>query len=63
MSEALTTVAIAAVGILVLCVASVVLAVKTKGERVVTWSGFGVEFRVAPCRDCGFENHRRNKER
>lgn len=52
MSEALATVVIAAIGIIVLCFASVVLALKTKGDRSITWSGFGVVFKVSPCRDC-----------
>lgn len=56
MSETLATVVIAALGIMFLCLASVVLALKTRGERVITWSGFGVEFRVSPCKSCKFAN-------
>lgn len=52
MSETLATIVIAAIGILFLCLASVVLALKTKGDRSISWSGFGVVFRVGPCRDC-----------
>lgn len=55
MSETLATVVVAALGIMFLCLASVVLALKTKGERVITWSGFGVEFRVRPCKNCKFK--------
>lgn len=52
MSETLATIAAAAIGIMILCVASVVLALKTKGNRCVTWSGFGVVFRVSRCTEC-----------
>lgn len=52
MSEALATVVITAIGIIFLCFASVILALKTKGDRSITWSGFGIIFRVSPCRDC-----------
>lgn len=51
-SEALATVVVAAVGVMFLCLASVVLALKVKGDRSISWSGFGVVFRVSPCRDC-----------
>lgn len=59
MSEALATVVIAAIGIVVLCFASVVLALKTKGDRSITWSGFGVVFRVSPCAECKFHTDQR----
>lgn len=52
MSETLATIVVAAIGIMVLCVASVILALKTKGDRSITWSGFGVVFRVSPCVEC-----------
>lgn len=52
MSETLATIVIAAIGAMVLCVASVVLALRTKGDRCVTWSGFGVVFRVGRCAEC-----------
>lgn len=52
MSETLVTIVVAAIGVMVLCVASVVLALKTKGDRSITWSGFGVSFRVSPCAEC-----------
>lgn len=52
MSETLVTFVVAAIGVMLLCVASVMLALKTKGDRVITLSGFGVAFRVSPCCDC-----------
>lgn len=53
-SETLATIVIAAIGIMFLCFASVVLALRMKGERSITWSGFGVEFRVSPCQHCKY---------
>lgn len=52
MSETLATIVVVAIGIMVLCVASVVLALKTKGDQSITWSGFGVVFRISPCMMC-----------
>lgn len=54
MSETLATIVIAAVGIMFLCLASVVLALKTRGAQSISWRGFGVEFRVSPCADCKY---------
>lgn len=48
MSDVLLTAALALVGVAVLSIATVVLALRVHGDRVVTWSGFGVSFRVAP---------------
>lgn len=61
MSETLATIVVAAIGILFLCFASVVLALKTKGERAITWSGFGVVFKVTPCKNCRFTTQRRQQ--
>lgn len=52
MSETLLASIMALVGLLILCLASVVLAVKLKDDRAVTWHGFGVSFTIAPCRRC-----------
>lgn len=52
MNETLATIVIAAIGVMILCVASVVLALKTKGNRCVMWSGFGVVFRISRCAEC-----------
>lgn len=48
MSDVLLTAALALVGVAVLSIATVVLALRVRGDRVVTWTGFGVSFRVTP---------------
>lgn len=52
MSETLAAVVVAAIGIVFLCFASVILALKTKGDRSIQWSGFGIQFKVTPCVQC-----------
>lgn len=52
MTEALFTATLACVEVIALAVSSVVMAVTVKGDRVLTWSGFGVSFRISPCSDC-----------
>lgn len=52
MSDSIAALVVAAFGVMVLAVVSVVLALKTRGDRSITWSGFGVEFRVSPCSRC-----------
>lgn len=39
-------------GVVVLCFCSIVLALKVRGDKVITWRGFGVTFTVCPCREC-----------
>lgn len=52
MSETLAASILALVGVVVLCFAGVILALKTRGDRVIAWRGFGVTFTVTPCRGC-----------
>lgn len=52
MSESLLAPVLALIGIAVLCFCSVVLALRVKGDKVITWRGFGVTFTVSPCREC-----------
>lgn len=51
-SDALFTAILFLVGLVVLAVSSVVLALRAKGDRSITWSGFGVCFNVTPCVNC-----------
>lgn len=51
-SDALVTAILFLVGFVVLAVSSVILALRAKGDRSITWSGFGVCFNVSPCFDC-----------
>lgn len=51
-SDALFTAILFLVGFVVLAVSSVVLALRVKGDRAITWSGFGVRFDVTPCVKC-----------
>lgn len=51
-SDALFTAILCLVGFVVLAVSSVVLALRAKGDRAITWSGFGVCFNVTPCVSC-----------
>lgn len=52
MTETLLTAILALVGIVVLAISSVVMAIRAKGDRAITWSGFGVSFHISPCTDC-----------
>lgn len=52
MTDAIVTGLLLLVGFVVLAVSSVVLALRAKGDRAITWSGFGVRFNVTPCTDC-----------
>lgn len=52
MSETIIAPVLALVGVLVLCFCSIILALKVKGDKVITWRGFGVAFTVCPCREC-----------
>lgn len=52
MSETLIAPVLALVGVVVLCFCSIILALKVKGDKVITWRGFGVAFTVSPCRSC-----------
>lgn len=51
MSELFLTPILALIGVVVLCFCSIVLALKVKGDKVITWRGFGVTFAVRPCRE------------
>lgn len=51
-SDTLVTAVLFLVGFVVTAVSAVILALRTKGDRAITWSGFGVCFRVTPCVDC-----------
>ena len=52
MSDTIFTAILVLAGIAVLAVSSVILALRSKGDRTVTWSGFGVCFSVTPCSSC-----------
>lgn len=52
MTDTILTGVLLLVGFVVLAVSSVVLALRAKGDRAITWSGFGVCFNVTPCTDC-----------
>lgn len=48
----LVTVVLALVGVVTLAIASVAITLKGKGDRVVSWRGFGVQFEIRPCAGC-----------
>ena len=48
----LSAMVLAIVGVMALVIASVVIAVKGKGDKVVSWRGFGVQFEIRPCTSC-----------
>lgn len=52
MNDTIFTAILFLAGVAVLAVSSVVLALRTKGDRTITWSGFGVCFNVTPCSSC-----------
>lgn len=52
MSETVFAAVFAIVGLVVLCFSSVLLAIKVRGAKVITWRGFGVAFTMCPCREC-----------
>lgn len=51
-NDTLVTAILFLVGFVVTAVSAVILALRTKGDRSITWSGFGVRFKVTPCVDC-----------
>lgn len=52
MSDAIVTAAISVAGLLVLTLALVIIAVRGKSSRAVSWQGFGVRFEITPCSKC-----------
>lgn len=58
-SDTLFTAILFLVGFVVLAVSSVVLALRAKGDRAITWSGFGVRFSLTPCVNC---RHRKKSD-
>lgn len=62
MTDTIFTAVVFLVGVVVLAASSVVLALRTKGDRAITWSGFGVCFNVTPCSSCKSRRKDGNKE-
>lgn len=54
MSETLAAAILSIVGLVLVAVAFVVLALRTRGQKAVRWRGFGVTFEIRPCVDCKF---------
>lgn len=52
MSDTIFTALCFLAGVAVLAVSSVILALRVKGDRTITWSGFGVCFNITPCSSC-----------
>lgn len=58
MTESVLAIVSCVIGVIVLCFASIVLALKVKGDKIITWRGFGVAFMISPCHDCHFAQRR-----
>lgn len=52
MTEQMTLTILSVLGVILLPLALVVVTVKGRGDKVVTWRGFGVVFEIKPCANC-----------
>lgn len=52
MYETVVGYVMAILGLALILLSMVLLSTKGRGDKVITWRGFGVVFEIKPCRDC-----------
>lgn len=60
LADATVSILASLIGLVILALTFVALAVRSKGNQVVTWKGLGVTFEIKPCRNCPDKGSRGN---